>query len=756
MTASRRGWLIGLCASAALLTVTGLAAAFPNPSANWLSRPGLGDAAEAGQYYAAIGAPATFNAWKTAFGFPGAGEVSAIYYNAGDLGFGRQMHCRKTGSGNTYTVACYVINHGLGASTPPDLALAAAIAGQNSLPAVAMVYSRALDGQANDVKFYIYDAVTGARLNSVPLDSQGEKYGPQMCLACHGGAYDAFNNNVFGANFLPFDTGSFGYSQQAGYTLAAQQEKFRQLNALVKDTLPPASMTELIDGWYAAGGGVGAPGATLDAGFTPPGYASDPALYHTVFAPYCRACHVAQTGYPLTTPAELFNWSFANNLNAGYAVFHVFDMPHAELTSRNFWNSAAPAALADRAGWSFRVTRLDDHAPDGCQPQDCTLREAILAANAGSSGPVYKALITFGVDGVFTLTRAGFDDTAALGDLDITGGSVILLGNGADKTILDGGGLDRVLHVLNGAIVVANGVTFQNGNSSGNAVFTVGGAILNDGSQLTLNASLVRNNQATSGGGLSNLNNALTTINGSAIVNNSAAAGSGGGLQIGTGSTLALNNSTLGANTAERGGGAYVVDLGSALTLDFSTVTRNTAATGAGLRYIADGTITTRNSVVAGNVGADCAATASAGPFVSQGFNLFGANGTANGCPAGGTDKTLAGAIDAALSATLTTARAGVVAYAPAPGGPAVDAIPLGGNCALPSFDAQQQPRPRDGDLNGTPACDIGAFELAGAAPTATATAPPTATATAAPTASATPGIPVTGGLKLFLPVVVR
>ncbi len=709
---------LGLASTVALLALSA-ALAFPNASADWLSRTGLGAGSEAGQYYAAIGAPATFNAWKSAYGFPGAGDVTAIYYNAGDLGFGREMHCRKNGSGTTYTVACYVVNHGLGAATPVDFALEAALTGQHNLPVVAMTYSRALDGLADDVKFYIYDAVSGARLNSVPLDSEGEKFAPQMCLACHGGIYDSVGNNVYNANFLPFDAASFQYSGQAGYTLADQQEELRRFNAFVKDTNPPAQLSALIDGWYAAGGGVLQTGATFDAGFTPPGYAGDEAFYHTVVAPYCRSCHIAQLSYPLTTPAELLNWNNGSNLNAGYAVFHVFDMPHAELTSHNFWGSPAPAALADRGGWSYRVTRLDDKAPDGCQPTDCTLREAILAANtAGGSAPIYKAIITFAVDGVFTLTRAGFEDNAATGDLDITGGEVLLLGNGADRTVIDGGGLDRVFHIQNGAIVMLQGVTVQNGDLSNDPGSFTGGGLLNDGSQLTLNRVVVHGNVAPNGGGLSGLNGALITVNASAIVNNDGTSGgSGGGLRLGTGGTVTLNNSTLSGNTAQRGGGAYISDAGSTLTLNFSTVTGNSASvTGGGVRLIADGALVIRNSVLAGNVSADsldCGITVSAGPFTSQGENLFGQSGSANGCgPLTGTDQTLAGVIGTVLSPSLTPARAGVPAHALVRGGPAVDAIPLGANCALPAYDVRDQARPLDGDRNGTAACDIGAVEL--------------------------------------------
>jgi len=40
----------------------------------------------------------------------------------------------------------------------------------------------------------------------------------------------------------------------------------------------------------------------------------------------------------------------------------------------------APAA-ARAAGYT--PTRTDDPPPDGCRPDDCSLREAVIAANAG-------------------------------------------------------------------------------------------------------------------------------------------------------------------------------------------------------------------------------------------------------------------------------------------------------------------------------------------------------------------------------------
>ena len=59
-------------------------------------------------YYANINAPTTLSASQQRDWFNSGGVEDALYYNGGDLGFGRDMHCKKTGS----KVACYVGNYG--------------------------------------------------------------------------------------------------------------------------------------------------------------------------------------------------------------------------------------------------------------------------------------------------------------------------------------------------------------------------------------------------------------------------------------------------------------------------------------------------------------------------------------------------------------------------------------------------------------------------------------------------------------------
>jgi hypothetical protein len=579
------------------------------------------------------------------------------------------------------------------------------IDGRNALPIVAMVYDSNIDGQVNDVTFYIY-GTDGLRLKAAALDSEGNKYLPQLCLPCHGGFY--LDNGgiitVDGANFLPFDTASFKYTNRPGYTLAAQAEKFRQLNALVYDTNPYPTILDLIDGWY--NGQVHQAGQPFNANYVPTSYsgnATDAELYTQVVRPYCRSCHLSMSIVQLTSPADVDA--------ARFDVFQSRIMPHSEMASHNFWSGAGPAYLAKDRGWSYRVTRLDDPGPSGCVPSSCSLREAIVDANDTGASPG-QDIITFDVDGTFTLEQpvgsTGVDGLE--GDLDITE-SLVILGNGPDRTILDGNSLDRVLHIHPGAEVIIKGVTIQGGSGSGS-----GGGILNEGGQLVLIDSVVRSNTSVGdGAGIANVSGGTAEIDQSTIgPNNTTTSGRGGGVFNGdSGSQLTLSNSTASGNYAESGGGLYNLNAGAVMTVTFGTVTGNTATTTGGGLLNNGASLIVQNSIVAGNGGGgstDCVSTG--GLTASLGHNLVGHNGNANGCLITGPgDRVLAGGIGTALNTSLTTPPDGVPYHALAWASPAIDGVPLGGSCSLPSFDQENVARPSDGDGDGGVACDIGAVE---------------------------------------------
>ena len=700
--------LVGFACSAVL---TFAAQALLPPSKPWLSQKGVGSETEATEYYAAIQAPATLSDWKASYGFNDVDETRAVYFNNADLGFGRDMHCRKW---SAVDVACYVVNHGFGPDSPARLSVNAAIDNKHTLATVAMVYTNA-DAR---VSFYVYGP-DESLLNKVALDSEGNKYVPHLCLSCHGGTYNDTTNAVSGANFLPFDLASFQYSVRAGYSRADQEEAFRQLNAMVRDTLPLSRTIELIDGWYAATGGVYQPGSVQDNTFVAPDYnasESDRDLYNNVVKPYCRTCHIAQ-GFDLGTPAAV---SVARN-----AVFNGHYMPHSEKTARLFWDSPAPALLAKNRGWSIRVTRLDDPPPqpEFCAQGDCSLREAIIIANSNTSSNT--SIITFDVDGTFTLAQSGFgEDQARTGDLDIRK-DVFILGNGAGKTVIDSGGIDRVFDIAGRIKVVIQGVTIQGGIAWDGG----GGGILFSGgdTDLTLNASVVKGNSAIYGGGIAvrtprvfeELYIApIVGINNSTIGPNNHATGTcerypegfGGGIFNYGDGVMTLTSSTVSGNTSLCTGGGIFNE--SSITVNHTTIVLNNGSDGTGGLASSKGSM--QNSIIAGNRNRNGESDCGTIPdhFSSKGYNLVGQNGNRNGCPTIGTDLVLAGDLNTAINTSL---EGDVPYHALVTGSQASDAIPLdSGNCSPPSYDQRNVARPLDGNTDSAriPACDIGAYEV--------------------------------------------
>jgi hypothetical protein len=211
------------------------------------------------------------------------------------------------------------------------------------------------------------------------------------------------------------------------------------------------------------------------------------------------------------------------------------------------------AAAASAA--TYKVTRHNDPAPGACQPSDCSLREAVLAANEHSGGDVV-VLPDRGTD--YKLARAnppgGFGEQEGLvGDLDVTEGLAIRHG-GRGRATIDAQGVDRVVELLTGSLTVkrirlTGGVATLTPTRAQRGVYTSGGGVFNNGpGKLTLDGSVVAGNEAESGGGVESFGQGLV-IKGTKVTGNE-----GGGARASNGAVL---RSTIRGN---RGYGLYLFE----------------------------------------------------------------------------------------------------------------------------------------------------------------------------------------------------
>jgi hypothetical protein len=350
----------------------------PPHQSQWLSRKGVGSIDETNAYYTTIdptSAKDTFDKWKNANGFGSGTEFRTVYFNGGDLELGRDMHCKRVGS---FDIACYVTNYGpppydIAKMMPnpawpdPTQALADAVAAATNQPGnppfatVAMEFTphSLFFLQPNNVRFYVFSQPDGKRQPYAALDTEGLKFVPQMCMACHGGQYNPIKgggSGATGASFLPFDIFTFQYSQTSPFTLSDQQEKFRLLNALVEETTPNPTnpnqpIQSLIDDWYKSCGGVTAANCT-PTDYTnqnpPPGWAgSGPDGLNAYFGTvryYCQTCHIAEGAEIDWRTYEQFKKRAGPISDSVTIAYHVcnsnsHDMPHAEVPYENFWNN---------------------------------------------------------------------------------------------------------------------------------------------------------------------------------------------------------------------------------------------------------------------------------------------------------------------------------------------------------------------------------------------------------------------------------
>jgi CSLREA domain-containing protein len=229
----------------------------------------------------------------------------------------------------------------------------------------------------------------------------------------------------------------------------------------------------------------------------------------------------------------------------------------------------------------------------------CTLRAAIQEANALAGADTVSI-----PPGTYLLAIAGGnEDAGATGDLDVTD-DLIVTGAGAASTIIDGGSASRVLHVINGSVVIER-LTLQHGDSTGEGD-DCGGAVLQQGGDVTLREVVARESTAFAGGGVCQVAGVLL-IDASTIASNSASLGGGVLGPYDADASVAITGSTVSANVATGQGAGGIAAGPGTLTITASTVSGNTAPSaitptgGGGIWGVAGGTIALQNTTVSGN-----------------------------------------------------------------------------------------------------------------------------------------------------------
>jgi CSLREA domain-containing protein len=343
-----------------------------------------------------------------------------------------------------------------------------------------------------------------------------------------------------------------------------------------------------------------------------------------------------------------------------------------------------------------------------------TITNSIFSNNSNSA---YDGGGIYNFRGTVTITNSTFSgNTAAHGGggiYSLNGIVTIIDSTFSSNTAANGGGIysyDCTLNVTNstfsgnnapngsgggiysvyGPLTVINSTFSGNGASWGSG----GGGIYGDAGSLTIVNSIFSGNSATGSPGGAIFNGSTMAISKSTFSSNSAGAG-GGIFTEGPNSTIA--NSSFSGNSATDSPGGGIGNSGG-LIITNSTFSGNSASNGGGIGRTG-GTMTLRNTIVAGNTGGNCSGT------ITNGGNNID-------------DGTTCGWGSSSGSMSNTNPLLGVLTGSPAyfplnAGSPAIDKgdDPI---CAASPVNNQSQngvSRPQGAH------CDIGAYELDSTAP---------------------------------------
>lgn len=319
-----------------------------------------------------------------------------------------------------------------------------------------------------------------------------------------------------------------------------------------------------------------------------------------------------------------------------------------------------PGVQNTRAATTIIVTSTNDSGPG-------SLRQAIADASSGDYiifNLYYPATI------ILTSGQLVIDK-----DLTIDG-------PGINNLTISGNGNSRVFYITSGINVTIKELTIANGRASGTGQDRNGGGIYNLGNLNLIRTTIANNQSAWDGGGIYNYDTGTLKIEKSTLIGNSAVYG--GGIKNES-AKASLVNSTLYNNIASaRGGG---IDSGSSSTLEVKNCTLYNNSLGN-----PSSTTTVVNTIITNSTGPACQGSI----FQTESSNNLA---TDNTCSPGFTKVSLT---------DLRMTWQGWVAALQA-GSAAIDA---GNNDLCPNADQRAITRPKDGNLDGSADCDIGAYEF--------------------------------------------
>lgn len=270
----------------------------------------------------------------------------------------------------------------------------------------------------------------------------------------------------------------------------------------------------------------------------------------------------------------------------------------------------------------------------------------------------------------------------------------LTIANGVNQLGSGGGIRNEGSLILNNSVLRNNEAEFGGGISNEGGTVTInnstindnsaefdGGGIYNDGGTLTVNRSIINDNSAGfEGGGIDN-ESGILTVNSSTIHSNSAG-NVGGGIDNGIGvGTATIFNSTIVNNTAVDAGGGIFND--RSMTISNSTIVANTADLAGGIGNSTEGradggVLTITSSLISGNsasedIGVNVGNGAS---LISGGNNLLGASNDAGifGFSLAASDIVPTVPLEAIISNMLLNNGGSTPTVALVAGSPAIDA----------------------------------------------------------------------------------